>query len=282
MSRTFQANDLVTLPKLSSVDAIALATAMVARARKAGPLPALIDKSLVRVEGALQGTHATVSAHVEDMGVEGTVTSVAYRVLAGSWGACRAWCSGWSRLPNQPDINAKAERMDNVLFADGLRFTQRKYNVRWVESQARLDLIDEQGLEPIFVELGGQRILDTIRDAHAGYGQALGLTVPADETQTLSQAVRALLEEMRRYVVRVSGHAEPDEPATQALVENLLWPLANWRPTASSTSESTEDDVDQAEPSKPDVEPAPSEPADPTQLVTDLPRRAASGEIKLP
>lgn len=226
MSRTFDAIDLVALPRLSAAEAIALASALVSRAHALAPLPMAIGRSLGRLEGALDALRQAVRMRMGDGDDKGVVIQVVDRVLDSAWTSSYVWCNSWRRLPGQPDINAKAERLHSVLYANGLPVTERQHKVQWLESQARLDLIEEYDLEPVFRELGGQVILDTIRSAHNRYGQLLGLIeAGARPALTVGERLRALVETLRRYVIRAAAHVEPDDPASVELACGLLEPL---------------------------------------------------------
>lgn len=234
MTRSYMATDIIQLPRMSATDAIALGTVIVAQAEASPELTPGMERSLDRLRRGLRNLEESVRQRIEAAGLEPTITRRADRRLDASWSGTHQWVSAWLRLPEPSPQTAVAQEIHDALFADGVRFVQFRFREQWVESQARLDLIAERELDGHFRQLGGERFLEVLRATHADYGVALGLTTPStDEAQSLQERRQAFLTELRRYVIQVSAHADPDEPETEVLVEFLLRPLATWQPPST-------------------------------------------------
>lgn len=235
MSRSYQAVDVVPLPKMSVPDAIAFGTELVTWAKAKRKLPGLITKSLGLVRTELDELREADQSSMVTTG-EGTGQSrEADRVLDAGWSASYSWCTGWLKLPVVSEEVELATEIRDAIFADGVRFTQFKFKHQWAESQKRLDIIDKQGLGRHFERLGGAMFLDVVRDAHARYGEALGITQVVEPEDAVNRGERlyALLDAIRRYVVQVMAHGDSGRPGAAELADYLLTPLRTWesRPT---------------------------------------------------
>jgi hypothetical protein len=226
MSGSFQAVDLIRLPKLSVAEALALSAALVARADASAPLSAAIGKALARMRVALGKLRVHANDSAEPPADSSSAARDADRDLDAAWAAAFAWCSGWTKLPYPSSSVTRADGLYRTLFAEGLKFTQYRYKVQWIESQARLEIIDAQGLDQHFAALGGIEILEALRRAHARYGQVLGIT-SADPRNVgaAGERLAALGGEMSRYVLQVLASVDPDDPASQDMADRLLEPL---------------------------------------------------------
>ncbi|GAB4521223.1 MAG: hypothetical protein Tsb0020_39860 [Haliangiales bacterium] len=214
-------------------DAVALGTAMLAHAAEAEPLPGSIRKAADRAATKLALMRDLVRDNAELVAVSPALLREADRDLDASWAALSHLTKAYARLPlaAHQGLVDDAEAVRGALFYDGLRFLQRKFREQWVESQARLDVIDKRGLEPVIDRLGGSVILSAIRDTHRRYGDALGITAGsvARAPAAVNDALRALRDSLRRYVLQIAAHVDPDDPATEILAEALLAPLSAWR-----------------------------------------------------
>lgn len=271
MSRSYAPSDIVALPRLGVSDGIALGAAMSTRAHAVAPLPPLVAHSFTRLEDAHD--ELRVAAQVRVVGVESGVAREADRVLDSTWSATNQWCLGWCRLPPLPrhfeNIQA-ATTLRDLLFADGVKFTMLKYRVQWVESQTRLDIIEDEELAPLFDQLGGASILAGLQEAHDAYGKALGITAVSEDdapTSSLREVLFAFLDALRRYVIQVSAHADQDDVEAQNLADTLLAPLRAWQstPVTSPPDDDNADDgdTDNGVPNTEPVDAAPATPAVP-------------------
>jgi hypothetical protein len=260
--RTFEAEEMVRLPRMSAADVIALATAVVTRAEAASALPAPIARELARVRGGLDTLRAGAEARAQVNGQSDSKEEW-NRALDTSWAALRWWCKGWSLVP-LAEYAQQAEdgrTLEALLFPDGLRFTQLAFRTEWVESQTRLGLIEREALAPKIVALGGQAFLDAVRKSHDDFGRALGLTEVNEVVET-SAIMREGMDELtaclRRYILQVTAHADPDDPASVTLADHLLLPLKTWKTRASTSSGNDEAPVTEPVPAAPAAGPAAS------------------------
>src|SRR5207247_11373633 len=100
------------------------------------------------------------------------------------------------------------------------------FNLQWSATQMLLGAIRTQGFDALIDKLGGAPLLRELEQAHAEYGQALGITELSDE-QAAAPRVRDALTEpatsMRAYAVAVVGIAgNGDDHAAQQRVDRLL------------------------------------------------------------
>ncbi len=205
---------------------------MLARAAEAEPLPGAIRKAADQAAAKLALMRDLVRDNAEIVGVSPALVRQADRDIDSSWAALSDLTKAFARLPlvAHEGLVDDAETVREALFYDGLRFLQRKFREQWVESQARLDVIEKRALEPVIDRLGGSVILSAIRETHQRYGDALGITAEsvARTPAAVNDALRALRDSLRRYVLQIAAHVDPDDPATEIFAEALLAPLSAW------------------------------------------------------
>jgi len=123
------------------------------------------------------------------------------------------------------------KRLMSFLFADGLKFTRAKYLEEWEASQSRIaGLARDPAYTQTIARHNLQVLLQVVQDAHAAYGAALGITQPAEVSD--STAVRDALKEvtfrLRIYVLQVVAYGYSHVIDAPTLAEALLEPLAVW------------------------------------------------------
>jgi len=242
MDRSFDASDMVQLPKIGVAGAIALGTELATQATAAGKLPAPISRAFLTLDVAHLALREAAKDRLPDASLL-TSASVreADRTLDAAWSSAFDWSTGWSKLPLETNAAkvAIARTLLVTLFSTGLKFTQMQFKLEWAESQTRLDLIEDEKLDASFAALGGEAFLTTIKIAHKAYGDALGLTKVKTEVTlpSLRDPLDAFLEALRTYVVRVSAHADPEEPGSTELVKKLLGPVTKWRSAVGQSAE---------------------------------------------
>ncbi|NUP14139.1 MAG: hypothetical protein HOW73_49530 [Polyangiaceae bacterium] len=193
--------------------------------------------------------------------------------LDGCFSGLYSVLQGWTKVPA---TGAHAEKVTAarevlmVIYPDGLKFTQLPFKEQWAESQTRLDLIDEHGIEKKLDLLGAKPFVDGIRVAHKNYGDLQGLTkAAAAETAMLElrTALDAFLGSVRAYVVKVAAIVDEDDKASVDLADTLLQPLREWvtRPPRIAA-----DDPTAVDPMAPEAAVAPVMPAAPAAPVASL------------
>lgn len=263
--RTFEVDEIVQLPRMGGADMVALGTAVVTRALAAGTLPAPITRQLDAMRVDLEVLRSSVEARVQGSAPQDS-RDTTNRNLDLAWAGLRWCCKGWGLMP-YPENAARVEAaraIEGHIFQDGLRFLQLPFRTQWVESQARLGIVEREGLAPLIESLGATPILTAVRRAHDEFGRALGLTeVPAEpeSSSLVRQAMAQLTASMRRYVLQVTAYGHSGEPDGEALADTLLQPLKTWktRPASPSTSPDTPSEPPAATPPAPTEPPAPAE-----------------------
>ncbi|APR82642.1 Hypothetical protein A7982_07991 [Minicystis rosea] len=210
-----------------------------------------LNKGIAKVLGALTQSHTGLKDAVRDQvplarSSETASDAIACdRRLDACWSALNDFLTAFSKLPDVPAA-AEAAALKSALFPDGLKFTQLVFELEWAESEARLQRIKAQDLDKRIAKLGGQLFLDTLISAHAAYGKALGMTQVPSETAATPPNLRVAMADfttvLRKYVAKVMGSVDDDEPDTQALADALLAPLATWNigPTTSTQAAATQ------------------------------------------
>jgi hypothetical protein len=232
-TRGFGAFDLVRLPRLDGHTAQSLAQAVLAAAAGAslsdGAKEALADvgEALAKLGEATRGRLPTGAD-------DGPRVKLADMAVDAAWSATYEWLGAWSKLPHAAGAKTAATLLAR-LFPNKRGFLRLKVVKEWAESEARLTLIAEQGLEASFTELGGAAFLTDLRATHAAYGEALGITkaaeVAPDDVERLGDALTALIDALRGYVLQASAMARKADPASGALVDRLLLPITSWAST---------------------------------------------------
>jgi hypothetical protein len=254
MARTFTADDFVSLPRNLSVPAaLALGASLESAAEAAGPLPATLAKSRQRLQGALASLKgAATSAGRGPDAPYGPEAIAADTNLDACWSALHGLASAWLRLPLAESDPARtaARRALELLFPEGLRFTQLAYALEWAESERRLERLQAEKLEEPLHLLGAERFVRALRDAHEQYGKVLGITEAKAATKpdgSLLPLLQGFASALRTYVLKVSAHVEDDDESSRALAATLLAPLAAWRTPPAKGRKAEEPAGDESE-----------------------------------
>jgi hypothetical protein len=236
MARTFTADDFVSLPRNLSVPAaLALGAALESAAEAADPLPAPLAKARQKLSGAYLPlkTAATAPGRGPDTPY-GPEVNAADLALDGCWSALHGLASAWLRLPLAESDPARmaARQVLELLFPDGLRFTQLAFALEWAESERRLERMSVEKLEEPLRLLGAERFVRALREAHEHYGKLLGITKAKAEAKpegSLLPLLQGFASALRSYVLKVSAHVDDDDESSRELAAKLLAPLASWR-----------------------------------------------------
>jgi hypothetical protein len=242
MDRSYAAQNLIALPRLSAREVVVIITEIKTAARDAQvtlhlkALPAPIQRALDRTL-TLQADLDSVLAPQTSEG-DTQAKRKADRAVDNGWAALFAWLNGWCLLP--PERNPHTDEMlalrDLVFGKDGLQFTQLPYKLEWHESKTRLDAIARDGHDKALAKLGGAPFLDHLKEANETYGKVLGITQVLPETTEadIRSKQLAAMDAMRVFVTRASAHADAEVEGSEALSEKLLAPIVRWesRPAA--------------------------------------------------
>ena len=236
MSRTFDPMTLATIPHLSGLSANNLAERL--RTAAAGvSLTPPVQQALAR----LVASHDVLRRELGDRlppEEEKVATRAADLALDAVYSGISDWCKGFSKLPDAlaPGVAAKASRISMALFPNKLAFTRLPFQLQWSESQVRLEVIQERGLDAVFAELGGTVFLTALRQAHENYGRALGITqeLQQPERAEVRQAIADFRATVSRYVVQVIAFADAGGEQEGETARKLLQPLTEWPAKSSS------------------------------------------------
>ena len=234
MTRTFSPQDLIQLPKMTAEETYALDQQLLAQAKEAGLLPATVEEARGEVEATAAILGGELAARQKGLApvVDPAVARSADRMVDTAWGATRDWVASWARLaPADPALQTHVKAINEGVFPDGLGFLTLPFVAEWTESDTRLKVIAEKGLEGSFHALGGTAFLEAIKRAHDAYGKALHITT-ARPQEAPDANVRPAMETnhdaIRDYVTQVMASVKRKEPATAALADRLLKPLTDW------------------------------------------------------
>jgi len=235
----FTPADLVQLPRLGGLAASAIGKMTLA----AGEGQKGMSKPVAKAYTSLGAAHAALQASMVaqfgdsdlDDEADEPATQEVDRIVDNCWSGLDDRLLGFTKLPAGTPRLAEAATLRRRLFPEKLSFLKLPYKLEWSESKVRLDLIERDNLAPAINDLAGKQFLPAILEAHANYGKALGMDKPLPGVEAAPQvkgALDAFASALRAYVVKVMGSVDDDVPATQALADKLLAPLASWTSSA--------------------------------------------------
>ncbi len=243
MGRTYSPQTMVQLPVLNAPRAVALGESLLSQARserervEAGGIvwPDLLVPAQARLEAAVAELSEALAPmpDAEALGRERDID------LDRAWSAFRNWTEGVLQQPDEvaPEI-PKLRDLANRIFSEGLEFLTLTLEEEFVESRARLSVIEDEGYVPVVEALGGSWFLDTLREAQDALGEAIHVTdgTPKEVTSRVREPLDKLDHELRGWVVKVVAINEPEVAGWEALSENLLLPLVQWENPDSGSS----------------------------------------------
>lgn len=161
-----------------------------------------------------------------------------------AWGALKMRLDAVALLPIARTPSAiDAAKLVAALFPEGLAFLAIRMEKEWAQSEELLRRIDADGLAGTIDRLAGPDFLAEVRDAHAAYGVALGITKPlegADETTTiLATPLREMVSAMRKYALQLVASLDADEPLPVGTVRAALAPFDRVREAATKPAQTT-------------------------------------------
>jgi hypothetical protein len=226
--RSYDAQDIISLPPLSATGAVALGQGLLTAGKAQTKLPELVSTRL----SALELAHTAVSQAVSKKPQQPTDpqrTRSADQQEDRAWGAFHDWLHGWTRLQH-PDAD-QARAMYAVLFPTRLKFTQLPYQLEWAEAETRLNRIASDNLDPEIEKLGGKLLIQQVRDSHAAYGEALGITAEGQDPNNIAirEPLQAFTNALRAYVLAVAAHPDPNDPTSVSVTNAMLAPLQRWQ-----------------------------------------------------
>lgn len=257
--------DLVSLPAVDASGALALGRAVLNTMARAKHVPKAVADSVSAIQ-----TQVTALALVVRPKPTAARVSVrdADQAEDNAFAALIDFLDAFKRLPEETPERVTALKIRGHLVGkDGLNFLKAKPQLEWSEIQSRLDTIEHEHLAADLKSLGGEVFLKHLREVHAVYGVATGMTAPlvADETALVRGPRDALLAALKLFYVRVAASVEPDDADSIARAEQWLQPITDWEVNRDTGSAASEDPAPAPEPADPVAPADPAKPVDPAK-----------------
>jgi hypothetical protein len=228
--RPLHLQDLVSLPHLSARETVTLATQLEIAASEYN-LQGESKEALADVAKARKELSAALRAHRELDAQQSPAAVAADHELDRAWAATSKWLAGWVQLDDATHSKI-ATALNDVLFPDGVEFLNLKYMAEWAESEQRLMKVRDKRLEHAFDTLGGRSFLDTIKQAHAHYGEVLGVDSAHPAPPAIPNDLRAAMDEaqssLAEYAGKIVASVSRKKPETAKIAETLLAPIASF------------------------------------------------------
>jgi hypothetical protein len=253
--KSYEPRELITLPILSSEDALVLGAKIVAACDRENGLPPALSKAGKKLKRTRRELAQAESDRTNVVPSDDAL-SMGKKTENAALTALYDFLKAWARVPHPEakDRRETAQRLEATLFANGQRFARRRYDLAWGEAETRLKRIDDQGLEGQIRSLGGDLFLESCRTTHRASAELLGMgttEVAADEASgpTIRAQLDAFLDSLREFVVQASAYALADANA-KATAARLLKPLREWQ-AAPARVKATEEPAAPATPATP-------------------------------
>lgn len=229
-------DDLIQLPRLDAVGAVALGERLLQAANAEGELPRSIRRAKDTLEEELASLRRAAAARLASAAAgDPVLVAEADRLLDSCWTALFDWLTGFSKLPDGAAEGEEARALLGELYPDGLSFILLPYELEWNQSDLRLGRIEGESLGDRIRALGGQVFITSLATAHGAYGKLLGLPRPAgaprDGSPGVAEALESFASALRVYALKVTAIVEVDEPGTADLSNRLLDPLLHYKST---------------------------------------------------
>ncbi len=233
MTRTYDPQSTIFLPRLTAAVAAAIGTQLLGAAAAHKKLAANTAAARDRFGGANAALQDALRADLQAGGDE-PAHEPADRKESTTWSGAAGWLESLARMPLDAAKVQIAERLYGELFPEGLAFLRLPVLEKWTETSRRLAHIDQRKLAADFAALGGADVLGALRETHAATGVAAGITAPTP-APVVSPAVRARFDAwkaaVRCYVLQVIANAAlADTAEATALAAELVAPLAKYEP----------------------------------------------------
>jgi hypothetical protein len=253
MSPAFDPDPYTTVPTRSAAATLSLARSLISAAPSRPPVSQARRLARLRDRAELlqlSWVDAGRSTEPSDLRKLDTILDRRWSALRGRLEACVQL--------GDDDYTPRAEAMLVAVFPTGLDFLKLPYAEEWAQSERRLVLIATDELEGELEALCGEPFLPLLKEAHAAYGEALGITKRKDSPAEGAR-VRPPLEQLKdaiaSYARGVIGIMNEDDPKSVAAAERQLEPILRARRTTTPGEPTTD------EPAEPVETPLPELPA---------------------
>jgi hypothetical protein len=225
MKRTYSSAN-IRLPALTANNDVVLGGRLIDVANEERRLPAPIARRLDRVAGAHGTLTEALRRRVASAAAVERDRKEAHGATVAAWSALRARIEAHHRLPGDGSTET-VNRIDNILFLDGLDFLRVSYTEAWVEADTRLGILEEQQLAAPVRDLCGDKFYDAVLAAHEVARQVIRRAEKPKPDPELRARHLAFRSAVRVYVAFLAAHADEDAEAA-ALSHRLLAPLVDW------------------------------------------------------
>lgn len=183
--------------------------------------------------------------------------------LGAQWSAIRTRLVACDALPEGHADRARARSLHDLLFPDGLEFTQLPFSHLHCETERRLVLLEERDLEKVLARLVGGNFVDHLRDAYEAAGDALGVNERLDPVAPVfvAEPLRVLVEAIVGYALQLLAVARLD-PDKREAIAFALSPIDEYRASVRRSIARGDDDEDEEDDVEDDA---------PDAVVTPLP-----------
>lgn len=222
---SFDSTAYDTLPQTNVAGTLALIRAAITASKPVSDPAAKKALKRVRTAGeALRSLHQAVPPAKSE-----SVTRAADSSMDRIWNAVEQRLRAHVELGDAD--GAEAEQIHALLFPKGMSFLAFKYAEQWAEGEAVLGRVAAQDLDGSLERLVGAPFLKALRERHAAYGEALGITKakPLDaDAASLLEPLRSARSALSIYV-RVVVAAVENEELDAGAATSALAPLAELR-----------------------------------------------------
>lgn len=234
MSDVFNEADYRSLPRFDAAGGLSLAQALAAAA-PSNRAPRL-DRALTALNAAATELNTAFAGKLSPATPTADTRGADLRIDH-HWTALYQRLNAWTlHDANEPEV-ARAQALIQAIFPDGLGFLKLTYEREWAESQRRIDLIHNQGIDAEVGDLAGRLFFSRLTEAHRAYGKALGITAAAAApaaTRSLAAGLRKLTDAMGGYVLQLLANFDPADANELAALRSALQPIDNFRARAAS------------------------------------------------
>ena len=251
MSLSFNPDPYLTTPTRSAAATLSLSRSLISAAPSRPPASQALRLARLRERAELlQLSWVDAGRPVETFDLRKLDNTLDRR-----WSALRGRLDACVQLGDD-DHAPRAEAMLGTIFPTGLDFLKLPYAEEWAQSERRLALITTDELEDELEALCGEPYLPLLREAHATYGEALGITKRKDSPAEAAR-VREPLEQLKEAIVSyargVIGTMNEDDSESVAAAEQQLEPILRARRATASGETTTDEPAEPVEAPLPEL-----------------------------
>lgn len=170
------------------------------------------------------------------------------RRLGGAWSAIRTRLLACDAFPEGHPDRVRAGVIHDLLFPEGLEFTQLPFSHLHSETERRLLIIDERGHAKDLARLVGDDFLVSLRAAYQAAGDALGVNKPIVPSAPVfvAEPLRVLIDAITGYALQLLAVARLD-PEKRDAVLFALGPIDEYRASVRRSIARDDESIDQDE-----------------------------------